>query len=105
MVKWARGAYLSAGDLWLCLLCDEAARTGPLREYTHIAFSIGASDFESFSELIVSKGVQVWKENTSEGDSLYILDPDGHKLELHAGDLQSRIEDIKSKPYDRVRFF
>lgn len=32
------------------------------------------------------------EENLSEGDSLYFLDPDGHKLELHVGSLQSRLD-------------
>lgn len=31
---------------------------------------------------VISFGAEVWKENKSEGQSLYILDPDGHKLEI-----------------------
>jgi hypothetical protein len=37
-------------------------------------------------------GDKIFKESFSEGDSLYFLDPDGHKLEIHVGNWQSRIE-------------
>lgn len=33
-------AYLESGTLWLALVVDSAVRTGPLPEYTHVAFSI-----------------------------------------------------------------
>jgi len=35
----------------------------------------------------LASGAEVWQENGTEGDSLYCLDPDGHKLETHASDL------------------
>ena len=95
-VKWQNGAYLSVGDMWFCLSCDESS---PAQDYTHIAFSISEADFHLFSERVVAQCVNIWKENRSEGLSLYILDPDGHKLELHSGSLSSRLESLKEKPY------
>lgn len=95
-VKWDNGAYLSVGELWFCLSCGEPCEKS---DYTHIAFDIPPNEFEAYSSRIVSLGVKVWKENKSEGQSLYILDPDGHKLEIHAGSLESRIESLKEKPY------
>jgi catechol 2,3-dioxygenase-like lactoylglutathione lyase family enzyme len=88
---WPDGAYLEAGSLWLCLLRDEAARSGPHPDYTHIAFSVAPGDFAAMSEQVRATAT-IWKDNRSEGDSLYFLDPDGHKLELHVGSLQSRLD-------------
>lgn len=95
-VKWDNGAYLSVGELWFCLSCDEPC---PKTDYTHIAFSIESQEFSAFSKRVIGLGVEVWKENRSEGQSLYILDPDGHKLELHSGSLASRLDSLKTNPY------
>ena len=86
---WDNGAYLSAGDLWLCLSLD--AYTAPSKDYTHIAFDVSADDFASVAKRIRAAGAVVWKENSSEGDSLYFQDPDDHKLELHVGSLRTRL--------------
>ena len=43
--------------------------------------------------------VQQWQQNSSEGDSLYLLDPDGHRLELHCGSLQTRLRALEQSPY------
>lgn len=40
----------------------------------------------------------------SEGQSFYFLDPDGHKLELHVGDLASRLVQCREKLYFGMRF-
>lgn len=95
-VKWDSGAYLSVGEIWLCLSRDEPCSKA---DYTHIAFDISPNDFKAFSSRVLSSGVEVWKQNKSEGQSLYILDPDGHKLEVHVGSLGSRLEALHSKPY------
>ncbi|WP_422785829.1 VOC family protein [Rhizorhabdus argentea] len=87
---WADGAYLEAGSLWLCLSQDERASPTPRRDYTHIAFTVGASDYAALSERLINT-CTLWKDNRSEGDSTYFLDPDGHKLELHMGSLETRL--------------
>ena len=43
-------------------------------------------------------GVTEFQENRTEGASLYFLDPDGHKLEVHVGDLESRLRAARTKP-------
>ena len=88
---WPGGAYLTAGPLWLCLSHDPETRHAPAPDYTHAAFDVAAEDFHTLADQIRASGATVWKENRSEGDSLYFLDPDGHKLELHVGTLASRL--------------
>ncbi len=95
--EWPEGAYLEAGSLWLCLSLDLRARTSPHPDYTHVAFDVAAADFEALS-VRVSAVAELWKENRSEGRSLYVLDPDGHKLELHVGTLASRLEHYRRHP-------
>jgi catechol 2,3-dioxygenase-like lactoylglutathione lyase family enzyme len=90
LVKWDKGAYFLVGELWFCLNVD-ASRT-PNLCYTHYAFSVSAHDFQHMSEKIAQSGAYIFKENTSPGESLYFLDPDGHKLEIHVENWQSRIE-------------
>lgn len=88
---WPDGAYLEAGSLWLCLALDKQALSRPHPDYTHLAFSVASSDFAELSEKLRAVA-PIWKQNRSEGNSLYVLDPDGHKLELHVGSLQSRLD-------------
>ncbi|WP_127144745.1 fosfomycin resistance glutathione transferase [Pelagibacterium montanilacus] len=95
--EWPEGAYLEAGALWLCLSLDPLARTTPHPDYTHIALDVAEADFAALSARI-SAQARLWKENRSEGASLYVLDPDGHKLELHAGDLRSRLAHYRAHP-------
>ena len=101
-VKWESGAYLSVGGLWVCLSVDKVS---PAKDYSHISFSVIQSDFNSYCLRLLSSGVETWKENSSEGESLYILDPDGHKLEIHVGDLNSRLQELKTKPYKGLEWF
>jgi len=99
VARWYKGAYLTAGDLWLCLNL-EAEFGGRVANpaYDHIAFTVAAKDFEVMRTRLVEAGAGSWHENRSEGDSLYFLDPDGHKLEIHVGDLGSRVASLKERP-------
>lgn len=90
--RWETGAYLEAGALWLCLSYDPDTRTEPHRDYTHIAFDVSQADFPTAVAKVEAAGGRAWRKNKSEGDSYYFLDPDGHKMELHVGNLRSRLE-------------
>ncbi|MGE8146844.1 fosfomycin resistance glutathione transferase [Pseudomonas frederiksbergensis] len=102
---WDSGAYLSLPGLWLCLSLDPLRQSGPAADYTHYAFTLSAVDFPPFVERLRSAGVKEWRDNRSEGASFYFLDPDGHKLEVHVGDLASRLEACRQKPYAGMKFF
>lgn len=103
--RWDRGAYLSAGELWLCLSLDEEG-TAMLASpgYTHYAFSIAPADFAPFAARLRAAGVPEWQHNRSAGDSLYFLDPDGHQLEAHAGSLAQRLAACRAAPYQGMAF-
>jgi ribosomal-protein-alanine N-acetyltransferase len=100
VAAWPRGAYLLAGDTWVALVADQAARTAPLPEYTHIALSVAPASFEKLSAIIQAAGAPIWQANRSEGESLYFLDPDGHKLEIHSSDLAARLRAARANPWE-----
>ncbi|WP_192458460.1 VOC family protein [Musicola keenii] len=102
--EWARGAYLSLPGFWLCLTL-EPERDELSTGYTHYAFSIEKADFPSFCQRLRQAGVVEWKDNRSEGDSLYFLDPDAHQLEVHVGDLRSRLAGCRQAPYDDMTIY
>ncbi len=105
VAKWPKGAYLLAGDTWLALVLDEHVRESILPEYTHIAFTVSSEDFERLSARVKRSGAEIWQENRSEGASLYFVDPNGHKLEIHASDLETRIRTANENPWEGVEFF
>lgn len=105
LARWPRGVYLLAGNLWLALIADEQARDAVPADYTHLALDVAPADFDAFSRRLLAAGVRVWKQNRSEGPSLYLLDPDGHKLELHAGDWRSRLRAAQAAPWEGLEIF
>ncbi|MEO0437352.1 MAG: VOC family protein [Pseudomonadota bacterium] len=96
---WDAGAYLDAGGLWLCLSVEASAHGGS--DYTHVAFNVEAAHFPLIRDRVLSSGVKLWKENQSEGESLYFCCPDGHRLELHVGDIDSRLAAIRGRQQGR----
>ena len=103
--RWETGAYLTLGDLWLCLSFDENCASEKHPDYTHYAFSVGQDDFENLTICLRLRNVIEWKTNSSEGDSFYFSDPDGHRLEVHVGSLASRLEQCRRHPYAGMEFF
>lgn len=100
LARWPQGVYLLAGNLWLALIAEPECRQEPLPEYTHFALDVAPEDFAAASQRLLDYGAEIWKDNSSEGDSLYFLDPDGHKLELHASRLYDRLLSAQAAPWD-----
>ena len=100
--KWISGAYLDVKGVWLCLL---KGTPRPSEDYSHIAFSISDTFFYKAKSQIEETAILQWKKNSSEGDSLYIKDPDGHKLEIHIGNLESRLKSLKLAPYEELEIY
>ena len=105
IVRWPEGAYLKTGGIWVALLYEADITDRPRPDYTHIALSCRQKDFSALRVKILETGVLEWQENRTEGDSLYFCDPNGHKLELHAGDLDSRLRDMKTRPGKDYEYF
>lgn len=95
--RWTTGAYLEMGDVWLCLSLDPVARREPHPDYSHVAVSAAPEAFEALRDRI-TRTARIWKDNRSEGTSIYFLDPDGHKLELHMGTLETRLAAMRESP-------
>ena len=104
LARWSRGAYLSAGEDWVALIEDQRCLGAGPADYTHIAFTVDAGQFEELSRRIIDSGATIWQENQSEGPSLYFLDPDGHRLEIHVTDLAARLHHARLFPWDRIDF-
>lgn len=105
LCRWHKGAYLELGNVWLCLNLQSS--TKPAEDYTHIAWDIDADHFNLLHDKIIASGVEIFQENSSEGVSLYFCDPDGHKLELHVGNWQSRIahKKLDHGSWQNIEFF
>jgi catechol 2,3-dioxygenase-like lactoylglutathione lyase family enzyme len=92
--RWTTGAYLELGTIWLCLAQGTVRQH---KDYSHLSIACAEEDFAPLAARI-SEAASLWQENKSEGASLYFLDPDGHRLELHVGGLEARLADIRSRP-------
>lgn len=83
-------AYLEAGTLWLALVVDNGFKPIQSQEYSHVAFSASPSALPLLVAKLKAAEVVCWQTADTQ-ESFYFLDPDGHKLELHSGNLRSRL--------------
>lgn len=105
VAKWKNGAYFLAGDTWLALNLDEKVTSSARNDYSHIAFTCRADEFVALKNRLLDYGCREWSVNQSEGDSFYFTDPDGHKLEIHVGDLNTRLKEMRDHPRADFEFF
>lgn len=105
VARWDAGAYVTAGNTWVALVVDQTARPVHRADQSHNAFSCMQEDFAALVEALRAEGCSSWSSNNSEGDWFYFEDPDGHRLEIHVGNLGSRLEAMRAQPWGDIRFF
>jgi len=99
VVRWDEGAYLTAGDFWISLILDPAAGQATNNfSYTHFAFFVPPERFAALRDKLLALDTEEWQSNASPGESFYFLDPDGHKLEIHARTLADRLTALRENP-------
>lgn len=105
LCKWHLGAYFLVNNFWFCLNVDKNRIVTPC--YTHYAFSVLEDNFTKIRERLFTANVPIFKEDVVEGKSIFFLDPDGHKLEIHVGDWHSRMDAKKkdSGKWQNVEFY
>ncbi len=83
--------FFDVGGLWVATMEGEPL---PRQTYNHVAFKMGANDYEYRLHRIRSLGLEV-REGRSrvegEGHSIYFYDYDNHLFELHSGTLEERL--------------
>lgn len=102
--KWNHGAYLLAGNQWIALNVDGSIIEESKSDYTHVAFNVLSTDFNKMKDKLENAGIKEFKLNSSEGESFYFLDPDGHKLELHYNNLEDRLKWAKENDWSSFEF-
>lgn len=92
-------AYLEWGGAWICLIEQRKEENGsgrgtPGAGVDHVAFSIGAEDFDEAVHTLKEHRVVIVREPVQRGSgrSVNFLDPDGVQLELHTSNLEERMK-------------
>jgi catechol 2,3-dioxygenase-like lactoylglutathione lyase family enzyme len=96
-------AYLLCGTIWIALQ-EEKEINHSNALYTHIALNVKKRDYKKIVLKLKKLKVKEWKENNTEGESLYFLDPSGNKFEIHYSKLRNRIINGK-KEWKNVVWF
>ena len=90
VMKSNRSAYFMAGKIWIAL--DQRNDYNASENYSHICFNVKKRHYKIFIERIKENEIIEWQKNKTEGDSLYILDNSGNKLEIHFSSLNERVK-------------
>lgn len=104
LVSGKTTAYLDIGGLWVALNEEKDILRNEIQySYTHTAFTIEESEYNSWYQWLKKNNVNILEGRTRDlrdKQSIYFTDPDGHKLELHTGTLENRMDYYKdTKPH------
>ena len=101
LVESDKTAYFTLGGLWLALNEEKDIPRNEIEySYTHMAFTIDESEFDEWYQWLKVNNVNILEgrsRNLRDKQSIYFTDPDGHKLELHTGTLQDRLNYYKEE--------
>ncbi|MGV2874855.1 metallothiol transferase FosB [Macrococcus capreoli] len=107
LMKGRTSAYLDIGGMWIALNVETDVQRFEINPtYTHIAFSIDEQDFSYWKEKFEKENVNLLESRARSKEdklSIYFTDPDGHRLELHTGTLEDRLQYYKEqKPHIKI---
>lgn len=107
LVKGRSLAYFDLNGLWIALNVEDVAREPMPMTYTHIAFTVAEEEFDAWMKRLRDGEVRILpgrERDERDKRSVYFLDPDGHRFELHTGSLQDRMDYYRADK-DHMTFY